>query len=555
MHRTRTLGLLPLALVALGSTFAGAYAQTDGVAKLDSGKFDGPAPLAWRWQGFSRTLSGGSPLVQGDRILVALGNRMYALDRSSGNQIWRFPLSEPIEGNFRSSPQLVDGVLVAAADNRNIYGVDPDTGTLKWIYQAPFAIVGNPVVTANGKSIAFMMQGDQLQIVAAATGEAGYSAPVLIKDRVAGQIAGYGDSIIYFSQNGRLNSIAANSQKVNWSKAFAVLPPLPQPIVVGETLYSYSGQYLVALSASAGTTRYQARLNEQPFSAPIVGAAGSLVLTSAGKAYYYDNSGNLKTPKPIDIGSQPIVPGTAVGDLFVVPTVNGAVNLVNPAKQTVDWSFVVRPSTPDAAVPAEQSAPPRGPGGITRTDTGPSANLTIQASSPVVLAGTTLLVPARDGSLLAFDKEFGVDLTPPDVKLAWPTPGEDVSGQPPLELIFKIDDEASGLKLDTLTLEIDGTAWESTFTKEGYLLGRVTSGGKNKPLPNGRHTIVVTARDWMGNETKKTFTLNVDNTLKPLVRPSATTNPNNPGGGPGGGFPGGPGGRGPGGFGGGPGGR
>ncbi|RYG64908.1 hypothetical protein EON77_19180, partial [bacterium] len=73
MHRTRLLALLPLALGA-----AAAHAQ-----------FDGPAPLAWRWQGFSRTLSGGTPLVQGDKILTALGNRIYALDRTSGNQIWR----------------------------------------------------------------------------------------------------------------------------------------------------------------------------------------------------------------------------------------------------------------------------------------------------------------------------------------------------------------------------------------------------------------------------------------------------------------------------------
>lgn len=541
MPRTRSLALLPLVAAAHSLLAAGAYAQ-----------FDGPAPLAWRWQGFTKTLSGGSPIVQDDRVLTALGNRIYALDRASGNQIWRFPLAEPIEGNFRTSPILTDGTLVAAADNRYIYGVNPDTGELKWTYQAPFAIQGAPVVTSNGKAVAFMMQGNQLQTVNVATGEAGYSAPLLIKDRVAGQIAGYGDAIIYFTQNSRLTAIAANTQKPIWSKQFTVLPALPQPIISGETLYTYSGQYLVALNASSGTPRFQARLTEQPFSAPIVSPTGTLVLTNTGNAYFYDASGSLKNTKPIAIGSQPVVPGTSVGTKFLVPTANGALNLVDPAKGSVDWSFIVRPSTSDAATTSNTGASEglegRNPGGISRTDTAPQAILAIQASAPVALAGTTLLVPARDGSLLAFDREIGVDLTPPDVRMAWPTPGEDVNGQPPLELIFKVEDEASGLKLDTIKLAIDGTDYDTQFTKEGFLVAKISSSGKNKGLANGRHSMVVTAQDWLGNEAKKTFTLNVDNTLRPLVRPTTTTDPN---GGPGGGRPGG--GR-PGGFGGGPGG-
>ncbi|RYG40300.1 hypothetical protein EON79_22830, partial [bacterium] len=371
---------------------------------------------------------------------------------------------------------------------------------------------------------------------------------------IAGQIAGFGDAILYFTDSGALTSMAANTQKPIWSKRFTVLPPLPQPIVQGGTVYSYSGQYLVGLNAGAGTTIFQARLPEQAFSAPIVGPSGSLVLTNTGKAYFYDTAGNLKTPKPIEIGSQPIVPGTAIGSKFLVPTVNGALNLVDPVKGVIDWSYVVRPSSADAATPTNAAANPRGGGGgIGRTDTAPTAISSVQASAPVALAGTTLLVPARDGSLLAFDKDLGIDLTPPDVRLAWPTPGEDVNGQAPLEMIFKIEDEASGLKLGTIGLQIDSVPYETQFTKEGFLVARVTSGGKNKPLANGRHTLTVTAQDWMGNETKKSFALNVDNTLRPLVRPT-TTDPNAPGGqggpgsggrrgGGGGGFGGGPGGR------------
>lgn len=560
MSRLRNFTLLALALVA-----AGAQAQSQG-------QFDGPAPLAWRWQGYSKTLSGGSPLVVGDRILTALGSRIYALDRLSGNQIWRFPLTNPIEGNFRSTPILVNGVLVAASDDKNVYGVDPETGALKWVYQTPLPILGDPVPV--GKSVFFQLQGNLLQGVNTEDGQALYSAPLLLKDRLAGQIAGYGNSLLYFSQNGELVAIDANTQRRLWNQKFTTLPPLTRPNVVGDSVYTYSGSYLVALNAGAGTPRFQKPLVEQSFSNPVVGPTGILVLGQTGNAYFYDLEGNLKTQTPIAIGSQAVVPGTAVGGKFLIPTANGALNLVDPTTGTVDWSFVVPPGSDEAATPSTNpgglgggpdgglggpggaaggpAGGRGGQGGITRTQTGPEKILSVQASAPAVFAGSTLLVPARDGSLLAFDRGIGVDLTPPDLQLVWPNRGEDVAGLPPLELIFKVDDEASGLKLPSLKLDIDGAEYETTYSKEGYLIAKISSSGKNKPLQNGRRTITVEASDWMGNVAKKSFTLNVDNTLRPLSRPTSSDT-TNPGGGPGGrpgGGPGGFGGRG-GGFGGG----
>jgi hypothetical protein len=188
----------------------------------------------------------------------------------------------------------------------------------------------------------------------------------------------------------------------------------------------------------------------------------------------------------------------------------------------------------------------------------------IPASGAAVLAGQTLLIPARDGSILAFDKDLGVDLTPPTAKQLWPTPGDVVSGQPPLELIFRVQDEAAGINESTIKVEIDGEQVGASYSRDGYLRvafstipdtskapllavqGDGTTARRNNTLQDGRHAVVVTATDWMGNVSKTTYSIVIDNALKPLPLPGAdqTGQAGGPGGrgGPGGGGRGGDGG-------------
>src|SRR5687768_18589509 len=105
-------------------------------------QFPGPAPLAWRWAQSTAISPVGSPLVSGDVVYVAVGTRMYALDRATGNQKWKYPLAEGIPGNFRSGPLLADGTVVAAGDNRIVYGVDAGPGERKWTARSTVPSVG-----------------------------------------------------------------------------------------------------------------------------------------------------------------------------------------------------------------------------------------------------------------------------------------------------------------------------------------------------------------------------------------------------------------------------
>jgi hypothetical protein len=318
---------------------------------------------------------------------------------------------------------------------------------------------------------------------------------------------------------------------------------------------------------------------------PAVSPDGILVISNDGSVMMYDSSRKPLMRSPIALGSLPTVQPTAAGSMFIVPTANGAINLLDPKKGTVEWSYVVQPLA-DAVTSDPNAGNGGGVGGGFggggkggagggfggaggglggagggfggagggfggagggRGGQGGGANGTgtdnirpqwVLAAGPATIAGDTLLISTKDGSLLAFDKNLGIDLTAPTVKLLFPNSGDQVSGQPPLVLVFKVEDEASGVKLPTLTIEIDGQKQVYKREKDGNYTVRFSQSGDNPLLSDGRKVITVTVSDWMMNERKATFALTIDNSLRPVILPG-TAGPNGlPGGGGKGGGPG-----------------
>ncbi|HEY0868316.1 MAG TPA: PQQ-binding-like beta-propeller repeat protein [Fimbriimonas sp.] len=564
-----------------------------------------PAPLAWRWYQPTSVPPTGSPVASGDTIYFAVGNRVYNIDRVTGNMKWRFPAVEPINGAFRSAPLLLDGLLIAVADNQTVYAIDPASGALKWTFDMPGKAIGQPVLA--GKYIVVAQSDNNIIAIDPANGQAAWSNPLKIHDGILGQLGSNGDDVLVFNQRRELYSISTIGQKPTWRNPvrFDQLPPVPSSVTLGGTIYVNSGPYLIALNGVTGRARWQAntRAAELAF-APAISPTTILVVSRDGQAYAFDHNGRAVGKAPINLGSFPVTQPTTVGDKhFIVPTTNGAVNLVDPTYEAVDpkaadkpkidprdvvisttrvdapspdllWSFLITPLVAGSTQTNTGRFPggpggmgpggmgpggmgpggmgpggPGGPGGMGGQNNAPPP-VSVQASAPAVLVGQTLLVPARDGSLLAFDPNTGVDLTAPTVKMLWPSSGDQVSGKPPLELIFKIEDEATGIDVKTLTIEIDGKSYDYGYTRDGFATVRFSTLGANKPLTDGRKSIVLTVADWLGNKTQKTFSLLIDNALPPIVRPG-TQPANQPGRGPGGMGPGGmgPGGMGPGGMG------
>jgi hypothetical protein len=120
---------------------------------------------------------------------------------------------------------------------------------------------------------------------------------------------------------------------------------------------------------------------------------------------------------------------------------------------------------------------------------------------------------------LMFDKELGVDLTPPSTKMLWPTPGQEIAGKAPMEMIFKLEDLGIGIDPDSVKVKINGKDYVSKLSNDGFLNILIITKGANAQIANGRATVQVTATDWLNNTSVTEFSLKIDNSLNALGSP------------------------------------
>ncbi len=517
MRMSRIVAIGSLALGLLGSAF---------------GQFTGPIPLAWRWAYSTPVSPVGVPAVADGVVYTAVGQRVFALDQATGNHKWRYPLVDPIPGYFRSAPLLVGNVVVAACDNNLIYGITADRGEAKWTYISDVPIIGQPV--AVGNMVVFALNDSTVMAINAETGAKAWNAPYKVFAGLTGQIGVFDKSVLFFAQDNSLTSLNVLTLKVNWSKRFTNVNIDSQPTVYGEYIYTNAGSYVVCMMGGNGAVRWQQNTGEPLTFAPAVSASGVLSVSRDGLAFLYDPlNGAVKWRKPVDIGSYPSVRPSATDKLFIQPTTAGSLVALNPSGQIV-WSFLVRPMpgsnfSSGTGSGSGRGGPGAGSGGGSGLAGGGGAGtaqqnqqnqipLAIPASGPALLVGKSLMVLAQDGSLLCFDPDNGVDLTGPKVQMIWPNPG-DLVGKPPLEMLFSVDDEATGVNTSTVKIQIDGQDVEFEYGRDGIAIVKISPFTKNKPLADGRRVIKVMATDWMGNTTTKEYAIIVDNSLPTSVRP------------------------------------
>lgn len=511
-------------------------------ALVASAQFEAPAPLAWRWVQSNDVPPMGSPLVDGDRVYVAVGSRIYCLDKNTGNQIWRYPAGEPIAANFRQGLTKVGSNIVAAGDNKTFYACNAETGAAAWQYLSPVNPVGMPV--SCDKWVVTALGDSSLMAIDGATGAQAWDKAVNVDSGLMGQIVGYRGNVIFFTQDYRIRCLDVSSKKDVWRNPgqFTSLAPDVSATVFGENVYICSGEFVIAISAQTGGSRWQTNVGETLVMAPGVSTEGLLAVSRDGFAYALNLRGKKIRGRGIDLESLPVANPFCFDNFGVVPTTNGSLNMIDLRTGDLVWSFVVKPITsftkdktntggggesgggpgglsgPGAGRPGGGAAGGGTQAGGTTGDKGNAQLTYVTAVGPAVVSGSAMMVLCRDGSILNFDKKMGVDLTPPRLKMLFPNAGDPMSGQPPFDLVFTILDEASGVKADSIKIDIDGKPVAFTVDREGIIFAEFSTGGKNSGLTDGRKTITIEASDWMGNTIKQTYTLFIDNTLKALGR-------------------------------------
>ena len=509
----------------------------------------GPTPLAWRWAESAKISPTGTPQFNGENVIVAVGGRIYSLNKQSGNLNWRYPSGEAIAGTFDKGCILSGGVVLASADDKSVYAIDVNTGDLKWQHLASEPITSNLVVT--GRNIAFISNKQTINVIDFATGGP-VGTPSKEQTLIHDDIAAFGDQMIYTTQRGRMVSYDTSSNRPKWDQQLQGLKPSGNFSLFNDRIYVNSSTYLICLRASSGSAVWQENVGRDLLGKPAANENGIASLTSRGELYFFNTTGKLMFGKPTPVGV-PVSSPTFLGNMVSVSTANGAINLIDPKSATIVWSYVIAPITTNSTGSSNAAAPaPGGAGeggaslggapGAGQTNQPPARDYTIVAGEPAQ-SGNSLFVLTRDASLLMFDKELGVDLTPPTIDMLWPTPGNDIAGKAPLEMIFKIEDLGIGIDPDSVKVMINGKEYVHRLSNDGFLSILIVTRGANPQIANGRATVSITATDWLGNTKTRDFSMKIDNSLNAVGSPPKPgANPNNGGGV--GGFGGGGGGRG-----------
>lgn len=523
------------------------------VAGIATADFDGPAPVAWRWAESTSVPPVGEPQLSADKVFVAVGGRIYGIDRATGNTEWRYPAGEPIAGNFRLGCAYGAGIVVAPGDDKSVYAVKED-GTLAWQHLSTNNIATNPVVVGN--TVVFGTAAEELVALDATTGQPIWTEPFKVADGLLSKIGGFEDNVIYATRRGALVSLNPVTKRDNWTVRFSRLNAQGAFSIFGDRIYVNSGSFLACLRGFSGQSIWQQNVGRPLDLAPAASVDGVVTISRDGRLFSYNLTGRPIFPAGVDLQAAPIAAPTFVGRFVCTVMTNGTVNLVDPLTGESGWNYTL--STLANRTESSSGGPggggglggPGGPGGFGglggaaggpgggQSNTPTSEVDYTQAAGSAVAAGDSLFVLTRDGSLFMFDKTLGVDLTAPIVEQVWPTPGNDVAGKAPMEIVFKVEDTGIGINPETIKVTIDGTEYIGTFLREGYISVKISAGTTNKPLDNGRRKVMVSVTDWLGNVTDKEFSLKIDNSLPALGSPRATTN-NNQGGLGGGGLGGG----------------
>lgn len=478
-------------------------AAVSAFSALSWAQVSGPAPLSWKWQQ-STSVVPGPIKVDGDTVYSAVGRRVYALDRLTGNQKWRFPMGEGLQANLITGVVVNQGVAVFAADNRMLYGVDANTGEKKWEKVLETNVYGRPVVS--GKFVLIAEGTSSVLAINPINGEPAWAEPVKLPYPMLSPVVASENDFFAISDNSELTCYTSLTGKQRWKVRLAQLRFGVEPVFSEDTIYLFSGEYVLGLATQNGARRMQANAGANLLFSPAIYKDIVTVVTDDARLLSFNRSGRA-IAAPLPLGSQAMNAPVYVGGRVIVNTVNGNMNMIDPFTAQFVWNYTLKPTVKPKA-----------------NDKGVTPPNLMVASTPVVASGSTLILAGQDGQLLAFDPNTGVDLTGPEAKMTFPPNGAEMYGQSNVAqdqiqpfFLFDVSDEACGLKGDTVKVEIDGRQMVHQMTKDGQY-AVVIDGRQNRGFSDGNKKIIVTSTDWLGNVSKHEFFVTIDNAIPPFKR-------------------------------------
>jgi len=499
----------------------------------------GPAPLGWRWTGKVESAPTARLAVSGDKVIVPVGRRVYALDARTGTVVYSFPSGGDADGEFRTDAVVVGNKVVAANSNKFVYAFSREDGLRLWTFHLGASTART--VVANETTVFLFTSDDRIVALNADTGAKAWTRDYEIDGSQTGSAIVADGQIIFYTSDGRVHAVDTSTQRKTWEMRVLSVPFNPQPVSLGSSVLLVSGDQVALVAARTGRTVSVVRLPERVVGGVAVTTRGGVAVTERGNVYAFSLDGRQYSRTPLELGGFVQVPPQSVGENAIVQMTNGAFYLVDPSslQPKVLWEYTTLPlpgtmrkvRTGDSGSGgsgggggdlggggggAGRGGAGRGGGSSTEVEV-PADYVAVM--SPIVATGERLYALAEDGSVFAFGRDIGVDETGPSIEMMTPPSGSAMNGFGNLDFIFRIEDQGSGLMKRSISITFNDQVMKFEYVPAGgYVYVRIrppgsTQEGANLPLSDGYRTITVAATDWMGNVNEKKFSVLIDNTL------------------------------------------
>ncbi|HIE51574.1 MAG TPA: hypothetical protein EYP85_07415 [Armatimonadetes bacterium] len=511
-----------------------------------------PLALWWKYSTDVDRDNISAPAVAGNMVYYCSLGMVYGLDVETGSKVWEFPTQSAI----RTSPTLAAGLLFVGTDSGDLFALRPEDGKLGWP-------IGSAITTDNSRAIRtppvviegvlyFAADDGKLYAVDSQTGEDIWPRPMQFPHGLETALCFVGRRLFFTDRGGVLHLIdLARRQQLRALTVGRVASP---PVADEQYVYLVGDRRVMALTNRSFRLRWHQDLDGFVKGTPTLAHGNLYVTCTDGYVYaFVTRTGQLLWKQSVENGV--LAPATVAGNDLYVGTEGGFVFCLNAATGEVKWKYKLDP----------------------RRTSGESRAV-FNVLAPPVVANGTLYIMADDGTLYAFRPDV------PDVGKPWieeaqlVTSASDGSGiavplydeeeiqalredegddfkeedylqikglaarQLPFEFYALITDEGSGLVEDSIVATLDGNPKPLAYDpKTGALTVTLLEREKARVKPrleDGNHTIMVSAKDWFGNEIVRRWTFKVDN-RQPLLEPIAPAQPQMPGiGGEEGGLPG-----------------
>lgn len=467
-------------------------------------KLEPPLILSWEFTSSRYRGNPAAPVVADGSCYFACGDRVYGLDVETGSVKWKYPQDQSLTSVVKATPQIIDGKLYFGTVDGKLYCLDAQTGAFQWFFETRGAL-RCPPITLDG--ITYLGCDDNsIYTLDPATGDMAWSKPFTSRDDFANGIAVGSGMVVGSSMDGNVYGINASSGKLRWVFHLPSAPVKTSPVMTENITIVAVGSTMYGLATRSGQRRWFIQLPSEAASTPATDGSNIYVACHDKKLYCYNVAGRipaLKWTEPADIGGAPLSSPTVADQMVYVTGSRGVVSAFSTIDGSLKWRYVFMPSAVNVSATAGMDA----------------------ASSPVVSNGA-LFVLTDDGVLHCFTK-MAPDSTPPDVYSMTPTNGTQISGAPPIKFSAVIYDQGSGVDFGSAQMTLDGNSVDLTTDfatgTVSYVFDAVDAQTAVKPLADGVHTVTLSVRDYAGNENRTTWTFTANHMLPPPRRSSVTT--------------------------------